>query len=135
MYKRNIVVLALSLTLALTACGTGSRSSTSTTLNIQMSDFAFSPSEFSVPAGAEITLNLSNLGVVEHQFVIMKKGAEVTPPFSEDDRPSIYWETKLESGNDESVKFTAPSVPGEYQIVCGVPGHLEAGMVAKLIVK
>jgi len=135
MYKRNIVVLALSLTLALTACGTGSKSSASTTLNVQMSDFAFSPSEFSVPAGAEITLNLSNLGVVEHQFVIMKKGAEVTPPFSEDEGPNIYWETKLESGNDVSVKFTAPSEPGEYQIVCGVPGHLEAGMVAKLVVK
>ncbi|MDL1944781.1 hypothetical protein FBQ99_20840, partial [Chloroflexi bacterium CFX2] len=34
----------------------------------------------------------------------------------------------------ESVElsFTAPDQPGTYQIVCGMPGHLQAGMVGTL---
>jgi uncharacterized cupredoxin-like copper-binding protein len=30
--------------------------------------------------------------------------------------------------------FTAPTDPGEYQIVCGTPGHFMSGMVGKLTV-
>lgn len=132
--RAALIVLALALSLTLAACGGGQPSGASTNPKVEMSDFVFSPTELTVPAGAEITLELSNKGTVEHELVIMKQGTEATAPFDEDDEGNIYWEAELEAGESEAFTFTAPSEPGEYQIVCGIPGHLEAGMVGTLTV-
>ena len=35
----------------------------------------------------------------------------------------------------ETVTFTAPTEPGEYQVVCGIEGYLEGGMLGELVVK
>jgi uncharacterized cupredoxin-like copper-binding protein len=48
---------------------------------------------------------------------------------------SIYWEHELDTGKTEIVIFTAPEEPGEYQMVCGIPEHLEQGMKGLMIVK
>ena len=116
--------------LALTGC-----SSQKVTLEIAMSDFAFTPRTLEVPAGAEITLHLTNNGALLHEMVIMIYGKEATAPFDEDDESNIYWEHELEHGEKATVTFTAPSEPGEYQLVCGIPAHIEQGMVGTLIVK
>jgi plastocyanin len=44
-----------------------------------------------------------------------------------------YWEVALNPGDSTSTTFTAPSDPGEYQVVCSTP-DTEAGMVGKLTV-
>lgn len=106
----------------------------STDLKVEFSDFKFTPDKFTVPAGKEITIQVSNVGAVEHEFVIMKKGIEVSAPFNDDDEGNIFWEVELGIGGSETPTFTAPSEPGEYQISCGTPGHHEAGMIGKLIV-
>lgn len=133
--KKLFVLCAVILVagLLLTACGGSSGASTD--LKLEMTDFAFSPTTFTIPAGKEITLEASNTGKVEHEFVIMKLGLTATIPFSDDDEPNIFWEVEVEAGETQKVTFTAPSEPGEYQIVCGIEGHLEANMVGKLIVK
>ena len=41
----------------------------------------------------------------------------------------------MEAGKTKSDTFTAPTEPGEYAVVCGIPGHIEKGMTATLIVK
>jgi len=125
-----IVILVLIAAALLTACGTKN-----VTVDMDMKEYTFTPSTIEVPAGAEVTVNLSNSGTLTHEMVIMVLGKEVTVPFSDDDEPNIYWEHELEMGESEAIVFTAPSEPGEYQIVCGIPAHLEQGMVAKLIVK
>ena len=119
--------------LALSACG-GSKSTPSTDLKVELSDFKFTPDNFTVPAGKDITIQLNNVGAVEHEFIIMKKGTEVSAPFNEDDKANVFWMTKLGIGDSQAQTFTAPSEPGEYQISCGTPGHHEAGMIGKLIV-
>ena len=121
--------IAIGLTLALTACGGGGPS---TNLSVDMVEFMFNPTNFTVPAGQEITLELSNNGAVVHDFIIMNLGAEVGQDFGEEDEPNIYWKAELEPGSSNTYTFTAPSQPGEYQVVCGTPGHYLAGMVAKL---
>jgi uncharacterized cupredoxin-like copper-binding protein len=115
---------------ALTACG-----AKSTTLNVDMKDFSFSPDTFSVPAGAKVTLNLKDSGALEHEFVIMLREKGATLPFDEDDETNIYWEHELLPGESAKLEFTAPSAPGEYEVVCGTAGHLEQGMRATLTVK
>ena len=131
--KWFLIGLLLGGILVLNAC-CGAGGGASTNLTVELTDFKFSPDSFTVPAGEEITIAVNNKGAVEHEFVIMKHGTEVTSPFGEDDEGNIYWEVELEKGASETLTFTAPSEPGEYQISCGTPGHHEAGMIGKLVV-
>ena len=131
--KKYIVssVLALALSLVLTACG-----SNQVTLNVTTTDQGYDSTTYTVPAGAEVTLNMTNNGVLEHEFAILKLGEHVTPPFGDKDEDKILWELDaVQAGTTKSDTFTAPTEPGEYDIICGIPGHIELGMVATLIVK
>ena len=130
--KRILVVAMLVLTLTLTACG----SSNKATLNVTATDTGYDSTTYTVPAGAEVTLNLNNTGAIEHEFAILKLGEHVTPPFGEKDEDKILWELDgVQPGTTKSDTFTAPTEPGEYDVICGIPGHIELGMVATLIVK
>ena len=126
-----LVAVVLILSLVLTACGA---SDPSTNLKVDMVEFMFEPSDYSIPTGQEITLDLSNNGAVVHEFVIMKFGTNVGENFGDEDEANIYWEAELDPGRSDTFTFTAPSQPGEYQIVCGTEGHYQAGMVGKLTV-
>ncbi len=119
------------LSLALSSCGAGGPS---TTINITMTDFHFEPMEFTVPAGEEITVNATNNGAVEHEFVIFNFGTDAGEKFGDEDEENIYWEVEVLPGQSTSATFTAPTEPGEYYVTCGIEGHLEAGMNAKLTV-
>ncbi len=126
----GVILFVFVLALALSGCGPKK-----VTLNVNLKDFSFTPNSFEVPAGSEVTLNMTNDGTVTHEYVIMMLGKKVTTPFSDDDEPNIFWEHEVEKGASETVTFTAPKDPGEYQVVCGIPAHVEQGMVATLVVK
>ena len=116
---------------SLVSCGAGGPS---TTIAVAMTDFQFSPNNFTVPTGQEITVTAVNNGAVVHDFVLMKHGTTVGDKYDEEDLPNVYWKIELQPGNSTTTTFTAPAEPGEYQVVCGTKGHLEAGMIARLIV-
>lgn len=128
---KKILSVLLGLTLLLSACGAGGPT---TTINVTMTDFHFEPSQFTVPAGQEITVNATNNGAVVHEFVIFKLGTDAGAKFGDEDEENIYWEVEVEPGNKSTTTFTAPSDPGEYFLTCGIEGHLEAGMNGKLVV-
>ena len=129
---KKIIILGVLITLLLASCGGGGPS---TTLNVTLTDFAFVPNTFTVPTGQEITLNITNNGAVVHNFVIMKLGKTAGDTFNEEDDPNVYWQERdIPSDGELSVKFTAPTEPGEYQIVCRTPGHVASGMIGKLTV-
>lgn len=130
--KTGIAVgTVLLLSLALAACGPKTASISAT-----MTDFKYDPDTWTVPAGAKVTLNLTNNGSVEHEFLMLDLGTTVTPPFNEDAvKDKILVDQDVDAGKSATVEFTAPTAPGEYQVLCGVAGHLEAGMQGKLIVK
>jgi uncharacterized cupredoxin-like copper-binding protein len=99
-----------------------------------MTDLMFTPANFEVPTGAEVTLNLSNNGAVEHNFIILKKGINITAAAADIQPEDMIIDAKLAAG--ESGKFTFKiDEAGEYEVVCNIPGHLEAGMVGKIVVK
>jgi uncharacterized cupredoxin-like copper-binding protein len=99
-----------------------------------MTDFAFNPNEFTIPAGEDITLKVTHNGTMEHSFIVMKYGTDAGEMFDEADKVNVYWEVDLQPGDSETVLFRAPDQPGTYQIICGMAGHLQSGMVGKLIV-
>jgi len=130
--KRTFNLAAVLLSLLLTACG--GMGGVSNTIDVTMTDFQFQPNQFTVPAGEEITFNSSNNGAVVHNFVIMKLGTTAGDFFDDEDVPNVYWEVELVPGGSTNTSFTAPSEPGEYQVVCRTEGHIVSGMTAKLIV-
>ena len=127
---RYALVLFISIVLA--ACVGGQPS---TTIDVTMTDFQFTPNTFTVPAGQEITLNVLNNGAVVHNFVVMKLGTSAGEAFDDEDQANVFWEERdIPAGGDLSVAFTAPTEPGEYQVVCRTAGHIASGMVGKLVV-
>ena len=130
-----LMSLLLGVSLALTACGGSGASAASTTMTVDMKEFQFTPDQFTVPAGQQITLNLTNSGSVEHDFTILKKGVSPQSPFDAQKYASeIYYIAKLDAGQSTTQTFTAPTDPGTYEIICSQPSHLEAGMKATLTV-
>ncbi|MGH2626873.1 MAG: cupredoxin domain-containing protein [Anaerolineales bacterium] len=126
---RSLPLLGSGLALALAACGRPSAS-----FNVVMTDFAFGPATYTVVAGSEITLTLTNQGAVAHNWVMLLPGSEITSPFDEDDEPKVLWRAHVLVGETETFVLAAPETPGEYPIVCTEPGHFEAGMVGRLTV-
>lgn len=83
-------------------------------------------------------VELTNEGRVEHEWVILHSGVTIS---SESELPEIeeelladyvYWEDEVEPGETKTVTFTAPPA-GEYQVICAIEGHFDAGMEGTLI--
>jgi plastocyanin len=124
-----IVVLALAAVLA--ACGGGAASGgAATSIKTTMTDFKYDPAEWTVPAGKSITIELTNKGSVDHDWVLM--ATPVTPPLASEKAGTQLAAFKVAAGQTQSFTFTAPATAGDYQVVCTVPGHLDAGMSGKL---
>ena len=129
--KNNTLIAATLACLALTSCGA---SGPSTDIDLTMTDFQFTPNSVTIPAGQEIALHVANTGAVAHEFVIFKLGTDAGDEFDEGDQQNVYWKVEALPGQSATLTFTAPTEPGEYSVVCGIPGHIMAGMVGKLTV-
>ena len=129
--KRNLIFAAVLLSLILVSCGGGGAS---TKISVTMTDFQFQPNQFTIPAGQEITFHSTNNGAVVHNFVIMKKGTSAGPFFDDEDVPNIFWQVEIQPGGSVDKTFTAPTDPGDYEVVCRTEGHIASGMTAKITV-
>jgi uncharacterized cupredoxin-like copper-binding protein len=116
--------------LALGACGTKQ-----VAIDATMTEFQYQPSNWEVPAGAQVTLTLTNNGTAVHTWTLMEAGYTVSPPFTADDNQHVLQAFQVDVGQTQSFVFSAPSDPGTYEVVCAEPGHLEAGMMGSLTVK
>ena len=99
----------------------------------------FNVTEFSVKPGQPVSLAFSNPDATAHNLAICKPGSaeeiglagnemakdpegmkkDYIPPTDK-----ILWHTKLLMPNAaETLRFTAPSTPGDYPYLCTFPGH------------
>ena len=105
-------------------------------LTIRMTEFAFDPKDAIAKAG-RVTITAPNDGTVVHELVLLKtdedpatlpkKGDEV------DESTSVGEIADVEPGATKKATFKL--VPGEYAMVCALPGHYEGGMYGSLTVK
>jgi uncharacterized cupredoxin-like copper-binding protein len=106
----------------------------------EMEEFDFTPTSWSVAANEEVTINLTNSGSVEHEWVILQSGvtieSEAELPETEDELLAdfVYWEDEVEPGDSKTLTFTAPAA-GTYQVICAIADHFDAGMDATLTVE
>jgi uncharacterized cupredoxin-like copper-binding protein len=108
------------------------------TIAIGMSDaMRFSPSSIRVRTGETVRLRVTNKGATQHEMVLgtmdgLRRHAEMMRKFPDmqHDEPFIAHVAPGETG--EIVwKFNRP---GEFHFACLVPGHLEAGMIGRVVV-
>lgn len=132
MNRKFVLISILTIgILILSACGPSGPDK----ISVTTTEFMFEPTSWTVSAGNQVELTLTNDGKLEHEWVIIKKGMEVTIPFDDDDEEKVFWEMEAGPGETKTETFTAPSEAGTYSIVCGTPAHLEQGMTGTLIVK
>ncbi len=118
------------LLILLSACA--GQPATTTTIRAALSDTAIAPAEWRVPAGQQITLTVDNQGKKAHEWALLK--SPPTEPFSADDEANLLFRVSLAPGASQTVQFKTPLAPGEYSVTSGLPGDLEAGLLAKLVV-
>ncbi|MET0832025.1 MAG: plastocyanin/azurin family copper-binding protein [Acidimicrobiia bacterium] len=145
----KLVIVAVAATAAmLAACGGDDEAAEPTVegpggdtieISVAMIEFEYDPVTMEVPAGAEVTVTAANEGSIEHDFVMVDQGHEVV---SEDDLPDDIDQFRVDSavvalhaepGEFAEGTFIAPD-PGDYQVICLVPGHFSAGMEATFTV-
>lgn len=110
-------------------------------VEVKMGEFFFSPKRISAPAGRLIRFEVSNPGVVPHEFLIgdahaqddaereMAKGTKAGAGHTHDGTSSI-----LLAAGESGVLEARFDTPGELLIGCHVPGHWAAGMQGTLII-
>lgn len=103
--------------------------------------------------GEELRITLSTESMLpatamSHNFALLTLGADtdgfarasitardnayISPDFADQ---VIVHTAMLGSGESDTITFTVPSEPGEYDYICSFPGHYAGGMVGKLIVQ
>ena len=132
--KRFIYGLATAVLLLMAACGGGAPAEETVetvTLDVIGDDsFNFEPANYTVPAGAEVTVNFENVGTLEHSWVLVSERVEPTEATAEDALAGASSGT-IAGGESTTFTFAAPPA-GEYTVVCTIPGHAAGGMVTSL---
>jgi uncharacterized cupredoxin-like copper-binding protein len=109
------------------------------TVNVDMSDaMRFNPAELTVKRGETVRFIARNSGKVMHEMVLgtmqeLKQHAEIMKKHPEMEHDEPYM-AHVAPGKTERIvwQFTKP---GEFYYGCLIPGHFEAGMVGKVIVR
>ncbi|HET7868420.1 MAG TPA: cupredoxin family protein [Burkholderiaceae bacterium] len=109
------------------------------TIKVDMSDaFRFTPELVTIQRGQTVKFVVSNSGKQLHEMVLgtadeLKKHAELMRKFPGMEHADANMAHVKPGARGEIVwQFTQA---GEYQFACLIPGHFEAGMIGKVIVK
>jgi uncharacterized cupredoxin-like copper-binding protein len=109
------------------------------TIEVGMDDsMHFTPGDLAVKRGETIKFVVRNEGKIMHEMVIgtmkeLKEHAELMRKFPGMQHDEPYMAHVAPGKRDEIVwQFTRA---GEFHYACLIPGHLEAGMIAKITVK
>ena len=113
------------------------------TLNVvEGRNWGFDPEVIEIPVGRRVKLTLVNNGRAEHDVEVgglMAEHIEVVGGMAHSDKlgggghDADVVAAHAMAGTVSSVIFT-PTMAGEYEFACTLPGHKEAGMIGKLIV-
>ncbi len=114
-----LLVLALAASAACGGSGGEPAAQPAGSIKVSMSEFKFSPSDISAPAG-KVVIYLVNSGQAPHDMVVLDPGGK-----------QVAKSKLVQAGN--ATTFTIDNLAaGTYTVVCDVPGHREAGMVGTL---
>jgi plastocyanin len=129
--RTKVLVVAAAGAVALLAVGCGDDGDEgSGGLEATATEFEFEPNDWTVSAG-EFELEFINDGSVDHEWVIMNEPIASEEEFTEE---GVLDEVETGPGETVTATFTVDEA-GEYQILCGLEGHFDAGMEGTLTVE
>lgn len=113
-------------------------------ITVTMSDeLSFDPNEITVKVGQPVRLTVNNSGAALHDFTVeeiavedvMSEGSQASPTAGHGMTASAEFalHVPVDGGSTGTLEFT-PTEAGEYEFMCTVTGHAEAGMTGMLIV-
>ncbi len=96
-------------------------------------EYSMVPEPAEIPSGA-LTFAIVNDGTIEHEMVVIKtdKGAANLTTGDEADETGAVDEITLAAGESGDLKVDLE--PGNYALVCNLPGHYSNGMYADFTV-
>lgn len=140
--------LAMLLSVSIIGCGGESTETTtpepamaSDAIVIEANDqLQFSVTEFTVAAGEEVSIQLVNVGSLPketfgHNLIVLNAGVDLVAfatdamakaenEYLPEDLSQVLAHTSLLGpGESETITFTAPTAPGQYEFLCSFPGH------------
>mgnify|MGYP001595003334 CR=1 FL=1 len=143
MYRLLVTVLILAGAAVASGCSSGDGDSKQ--IEVTARDFSFDPTTVTVVAGERYRVVFRNAGNTLHDWTVdgvpvrevvgQSSGSHdmtAMKPDPSDGRTRLH--TAAEGGKTAEVVFT-PTLPGEYEYWCTVPGHRELGMRGKLVVR
>jgi uncharacterized cupredoxin-like copper-binding protein len=117
----------------------GDAKKASRTIEVGMDDtMHFSPGDITLKRGETVRFVVRNNGKIMHEMVIgtmkeLKEHAALMKKFPNMEHDEPYMAHVFPGKKEDLVwQFTKP---GEFYYACLIPGHLEAGMIAKISVK
>lgn len=87
------------------------------TLSMTVGDFYFKPNTLTVAKGTKVDIHVTNHSALPHTFTL----------------PAWHVNVQLPTNKTTAVKFTAAH-KGTFYFYCSYPGHVQGGMVGKIIV-
>ncbi|MBM4421421.1 MAG: hypothetical protein FJ034_07575 [Chloroflexi bacterium] len=143
--RRLIPAAALAVLVA--ACAPPAR-----TLEVEMRDLAFAPDTITLTRGERILIRFRNTAAVQHEFMAGRdprsdggykndlfQGVQVRVQGGAhgDGHAESHggFGLVLGAGRNGGIEFTVPDRPGKYEIGCFEPGHYDAGMRGRLVVR
>ena len=110
-------------------------------------DIGFRPAEVTVESGKTVRLTFHNEGVMEHDIELTGLKSTGIKTIKEPETLSDRAKDLLSSRTDDNIPYAAagpngdemvieflPDADGQYEMICLVPGHAEAGMRGPFIV-
>jgi uncharacterized cupredoxin-like copper-binding protein len=142
----------LPLVLAFVVATAGCGGSEGRRLALDVKEFGYSQPQLTLKRGERVTIELRNVGTVEHEFMAGNLGHggmgymqdlfagvkhDVSPTESlHGNRHGMpqggAW---VKPGKSTTITFTVPDRPGTYEFGCFVVGHYEAGMKGSLTIE
>ena len=111
----------------------------SRTIKVGMDDtMHFTPGDLTLKKGDTVKFVVSNKGKIMHEMVIgtmkeLKEHAELMKKFPEMEHDEAYM-AHVAPGKQGEIVWQF-SRAGEFFYACLIPGHLEAGMIARIVAK
>ena len=139
MKKLGVLLIMSLLAIGLIACGGGGEEASGgssggggpVTVDIEGQDILYDVTEIQATANEDITINFTNVGTLEHNFLVIPNNVDPLEAVEADALAGTNAGI-LQPGESSSVTFSLPA--GTYTYVCTVPGHAAAGMLGTLTV-
>jgi plastocyanin len=133
MGSRLLRVALVAPVVLLASCGDdGGEASTS--IDATASEFQFEPDAWTVPTGEEFSIDFENAGAVEHEWAVIKLGEDIgsEDEFAED---KVLFEVEAVPAGDSTTESFTVDEAGDYQVICALETHFDAGMEGTLKVE